>query len=204
MVLAHPGPISFVQRCGTDYVAVQWGERESADADPKWRGWDQPRSQRQQVYVALWSRMQKMRENEQNIVLEALRSCLQSTRDPLSEPMTVAELKELTEGGLIRLGAHTVTHASLSDLSLEESCRELRDSRAQCCALTDEPADGFAYPYGNLTEEVHAEVGAAKFGWACTTDEYLIDPRHADLFRLPRMTVPNEVGPAFTKCLVHT
>ena len=201
MVLACPEPQHLIQRCAGDEVELNWGAVEPGDSSDTWRGWDPPESQRQASYIALWTRMQRTSKEEREGVMEELRAKLQAEVDSLALPMTEADLSRLVEGGIMRLGAHTVNHASLSDLSLEESREEIRNSQRQCRAFTQEPVEGFAYPYGNMTPEVCQEVRAAGFSWACSTEGEFLDGEQPDFFMLPRLTVTDIAGREFAMTL---
>ncbi len=133
--------------------------------------------------------------------MSALRKRFTVQIDPLGLPMTESELATLIEGGVVRLGAHSINHASLSDLSLEESRLEIRGSQAQCQEFTAEPVDGFAYPYGNMTPDVCKEVEAAGFSWACAAEAGFVDGKPSQYFRLPRIPAPNVAGQAFATVL---
>ena len=201
MILECPQPMDCTQRCGEDEVVLHWGQSERGDDDPAWRGWAPPQSQRQTSYVALWSRMQKTTTEEREEVMSSLRERFAAEIDPLGVPMTKTELADLVEGGVVRLGAHSVHHASLSDISPEESRAEIRGSQAQCRDFTTEPVDGFAYPYGNMSPGVCQEVEAAGFAWACAAEAGFLDGKQTDYFRLPRIPAPNVAGQAFTMAL---
>ena len=72
------------------------------------------------------------------------------------------ELRALVETGLISLGSHTKTHASLPDIDPADRAAELRESRERLETLTAGPVDLLAYPSGHhdkLTEEASAGVG---------------------------------------------
>jgi peptidoglycan/xylan/chitin deacetylase (PgdA/CDA1 family) len=113
--------------------------------------------------------------------------------------LTAEELRALTATGLITLGSHTCTHASLPDVDGDERGRELRDSRAAIAALVDAPVDLIAYPSGHHdpdTEEATAGAGyraAFTFSFGRVTPatnpfaipRFCIGPDH-DSFRLAR------------------
>ena len=109
------------------------------------------------------------------------------------------ELRALTDSGLVTLGSHTTTHASLPDIDAETRARELGESRAWLQALTGAPVDLFAYPFGHHDGASEAATRAAGYRAACTftfgrvtsaTPEmaiprFCIGPDH-DRFRLAR------------------
>lgn len=77
--------------------------------------------------------------------------------------MTWDELKELRDGGLITIGAHTVTHPeNLKDLPPDVQRKELVDSKATLEAQLGIPIPYMAYPVGSadqVTEDLAREAG---------------------------------------------
>lgn len=82
---------------------------------------------------------------------EATKFCLRRHhyQKPLA-PMTPADLRQLVRLGH-KVGSHTLTHASLSDLTSEGAGRELKISRELLEAWAGAPVTTFAYPYGHNT-----------------------------------------------------
>lgn len=112
--------------------------------------------------------------------------------------MTAAELRDLAGSGLVTLGSHTQTHASLPDVDELRRTTELETSRAAIEAL-GEPNPLLAYPSGH--HDADTEAAAARAGYRAgftfrfgrvtsTTNPYAIPrfcigPDH-DKFRLAR------------------
>lgn len=106
--------------------------------------------------------------------------------------MTEAELRVWLDGGLTTIAPHTVTHRPMSQLTAGECRDELASSIARCEAIAGRTAIGFAYPYGDRSEDVAAAVRAAGLQYACSTRGAAIsDGRNADFFDLPRIHVTN-------------
>src|SRR5262249_23756537 len=63
--------------------------------------------------------------------------------------MTHKQIAELTEGNLFEIGAHTVTHVYLSQVSPELQKTEIRQSKSQLEQLTGRNVRYFAYPVGD-------------------------------------------------------
>jgi len=82
--------------------------------------------------------------------------------------LDAGELRELRASGLVTLGSHTATHASLPDVDAEHRARELADSRAWLEDLTGAPVDLFAYPFGHHDRASEAATVAAGYRAACT------------------------------------
>lgn len=77
--------------------------------------------------------------------------------EPTGRRMTALELRELSAQG-IAIGAHTVTHPRLADLSPEAQYRELAGSRATLERVAGVQVTSVAYPFGSYTG---ATLGAA-------------------------------------------
>ncbi len=100
--------------------------------------------------------------------------------------MSWDELRDLAGRG-VEIGAHTVTHPHLPQLTEAEVERELRESKERIEAEIGRPCPHLAYPYGEHTAEVRRAAAAAGFEAAFSQD-----PRPAswaDRFSLPRVAV---------------
>jgi peptidoglycan/xylan/chitin deacetylase (PgdA/CDA1 family)/GT2 family glycosyltransferase len=100
------------------------------------------------------------------------------------------QVKEM-EGEVVRFGAHTRTHPALPALPSERLAEELRGSREDLTERLGKSVPDFAYPYGELDEEVVAAVGEAGFTAACTVEPRLAGPSE-DPVRIPRIEVRAE------------
>jgi len=112
---------------------------------------------------------------------------------PDCRPLTDAELIQLTQDGLVDLGAHTATHPILSELSADAQRAEIVASRQRLEAIIQGPVLAFAYPYGqsqHFTDETVEIARAVGFRAACTTIQGSVEPGD-DLFRLRRCEVWN-------------
>jgi peptidoglycan/xylan/chitin deacetylase (PgdA/CDA1 family) len=124
--------------------------------------------------------------------------------DPAPDPdawgMTAEELQALTNGGLVDVGAHSVTHPLLSRLPATEKAKEIRQSRADCERLTGRLPAAFAFPNGDLDAESHTLVREAGFEMACTSQPDLVWDA-GDALATPRIHVSDESGPALLRRL---
>jgi peptidoglycan/xylan/chitin deacetylase (PgdA/CDA1 family) len=68
------------------------------------------------------------------------------------------------------IGAHTMSHSKLPELSAAEALVEMQHSKAALETVLDTPVISFAYPYGALNEEVKALAQKAGFTYAVATD----------------------------------
>lgn len=71
------------------------------------------------------------------------------------------QLKEIVRSGLVEIGAHTVHHAYLTSLNLNQAKGEIYSSKLMLEQQLNIPVMSFAYPYGafnlNLIKEVRDE-----------------------------------------------
>ena len=87
---------------------------------------------------------------------------------PTVDLMDWNEIAELAEDG-IDFGAHTVTHADLSDLPHENAVEEIIDSKSVIESHLGREVSFFAYPYGKLDDKVRSVV-QEDFSGACSTE----------------------------------
>jgi peptidoglycan/xylan/chitin deacetylase (PgdA/CDA1 family) len=115
--------------------------------------------------------------------------------DPVHDnvAMTREELRSLATGGLITIGAHTVTHPVLSALTPEAAAHEIRRSKLDLQEILGAPVTSFAYPYGYrgaYTAQNVADVRAAGLADAYSNFGGAVRP-HADPYELNRILVRN-------------
>lgn len=113
--------------------------------------------------------------------------------------MTATELGALTRSGLVTIGSHTKSHASLPDTEPDVRRAELLESRLALEQLCDMPVDLLAYPSGHHDADTEQATAAAGYRAGFTfsfgrvtsaTDAYAV-PRFCmtadhDRFRLAR------------------
>ena len=159
-------------------------------------------SDRQHAYRAIWEKLQPLPEDQRTAALDALAEALgrpavvRGSHRILAAP----EVAELAAGGLIEIGAHTVTHARLTGLGAREQLREMTESKAALEALLERPVTSFAYPFGDHDPAAVRCAGDAGFSLACTTEERPVS-RRDDPLALPRFAVGNLDGDGFLSWL---
>lgn len=119
---------------------------------------------------------------------------------PHYRPVTTDEVRTLDAGGLVRVGAHTVTHPDMSRLPYEKQLTEINRSKAQLEEILGRPVDTFAYPYGYYSKDCPKILADAGFDGACTTKPDLVWPG-TNPFLIPRYTVFDWDGDEFHKKL---
>ncbi len=82
--------------------------------------------------------------------------------------VTAAQVREADRSG-IEIGAHSVTHADLTRISVARVRSELVDSKRFLEQLIGHPVVSFCYPSGKVNWAVSSEVAAAGFHGAMTT-----------------------------------
>src|SRR6185312_11109546 len=102
--------------------------------------------------------------------------------------LSAEQVQALALGGLVEIGAHTVTHPALPALSADGQRNEVGASRARLEEILGASVTSFAYPYGALTTESAAIVRDAGFDCACATVSGLVE-HGSDRFELPRVQV---------------
>ena len=107
------------------------------------------------------------------------------------------ELRSLDSHPLITLGCHTVSHPSLSSLSIDEACEEIKKNKLQMEAELGREIKTFAYPYGDCAhvgEREHSLIREAGFSLAFSTNyghilPTVFDPESNKKFSLPRVSI---------------
>ena len=165
-----------------------------------WRAWRAPRTEREQLYYAVWERLRPLRAPERDDAMAQLREVFRAPA-PHSDnlPMTASEIRELAADRLFEIGGHTATHSLLPQLTPAERRRDILDGRTACERLTDQPATGFAYPHGASDADSWAAVAECGFQWACTTQSRPVAAAEPDWYALPRIPVFDWDAPAFER-----
>ena len=91
------------------------------------------------------------------------------------------------------IGAHTVTHPKLTQVSPETAREEMDASRIYLEELIGKRVVSFAYPKGNYDAGVRDITASLGFDVAVTTEEGLV-PAEPDWLALPRVWVSNRLS----------
>lgn len=101
--------------------------------------------------------------------------------------MTDQQVKEVRSEGF-EIGAHTLTHPRLNDLSKDEIEEEIIGSKISIENLLGEKIISFSYPYGILEEHSHSIAASSSFKFACGV--FSGPPRFGeDWFNIHRLAV---------------
>jgi len=113
------------------------------------------------------------------------------------------ELTKLTEGALVEVGAHTVTHPVLSSLPAFAQRTEIRGSKAMLQEALGGPVTSFAYPHGTRQDYTTESTEIVREeGFACAVSVYFGRVNAwTDLYQLPRVVAEDYDGDEFEKRL---
>lgn len=156
---------------------------------------------RQRLLRELHQLVRPLSERERRPVMRQVSAWAgRASTGPADREMTERELIQLADGGLVRVGAHTVTHPFLANLSTEEQQAEICQSKEFLEKVLDQPVTSFSYPNGSLDSRTPDLVKQAGFAVACSS---FVDAAGyaSDRFRLPRLWVRNHNGEAFSRWL---
>ena len=172
---------------------------EAAPDDPM--SWDITKpvvTERQRVYLELGGFLRRLTATERETALAQLRE--QFGAEPLvretHRPLKAAELRELHDGGVIEIGAHTQSHQLLSELTTAAQDEEIRGSKSSLEQLCGGEVRSFSYPFGTtgaFTDDTERAVRDAGFLGACTTEFGMVVP-WMDRFAVPRCPTEDVSG----------
>ena len=160
----------------------------------RWRAWTKSPDSRYSLYRSLWELLHPLLDGERHKVLEELRvwAGAELAVRPTHLPLSVEEVVALKEGGLVEVGAHTVTHSALATLPAAAQREEIWQSKARLEEILGSPLNSFSYPHGSLSSETMAIVQEAGFSCACSGSTRL-----TNRFELPRVSIQDWDGDEF-------
>jgi peptidoglycan/xylan/chitin deacetylase (PgdA/CDA1 family) len=155
---------------------------------------------RHQIFRVLYRELLVMPHQQRRSTLESLRTWAgaEATARASHRILSQEEVVRLAEGGLVEIGAHTMTHPVLGSLSRAGQAEEIRGSKDQLEDILGHTVTSFAYPYGtrarnDYTPETVELVRDAGFACGCSN---LATPVHqgSDTYQLSRATVKDWDG----------
>ena len=156
------------------------------------QAWKSEPGSRLHFYYSVWQQLQPLSPAQRQPLLKQIKiwANQSSTLRPTHRPLTIAELSQIEEGGIIELGAHTVSHPLLSEQSIAVQQEEIKQSKLDLERLLKHPVHSFAYPFGAYRDETVPLVKEAGFDYACSTVETTVWQK-SDRWQLPRFEVQN-------------
>jgi peptidoglycan/xylan/chitin deacetylase (PgdA/CDA1 family) len=213
-LLLRPGRLPPVLKLeiGSEIRRLELGEDAvyTAQVAADRSGWtvldDHDPGPRQRIYRELAAALRLLDETTRERALHSLRSVGERSDDTdgdLPRALTVEELRRLAGGDLIDIGAHTVTHPTLSTLAPDLQGEEITGSRQQLESALGRSIASFAYPYGGASDfdQTTARiVRDAGFDHACANFSSRLGSG-TDTYSLPRVLVRDFGGPEFARRL---
>ena len=170
---------------------------------PKWDDpfCDEP-NPRYRAFQDLHRMLCPLGHKEQESVLEVLKAQAGTNGKVRAgyQAMTSDEVSQLSEGGLVEIGSHTVNHPVLSAQPTNVQRWEMQESKRKLEKILGQVVRTFCYPFGDACEttiQLAQEVG---FEAACSTDRRLVRG-HAHPFQLPRCFVGDWDRDEFASCI---
>lgn len=211
-LLLWPGTLPRTLRLQVDGVVREWdlGDADhyrKADArrHRRWTTNLAPPTARHALYIELWRMMQPMAEVDRRELFADVSSWARdsSTMATDAQVLSPDELQALSSGGLIEIGAHTITHPMLAALPTAAQEQEIRQSKSWLEQALGSAVTSFSYPFGsesNYTRDTVALVRGAGFERACSTRPSAVT-RDSDPYQLPRLHVEDWNGDEFASRL---
>lgn len=164
---------------------------------PSWRAWHvyggDPPSPRHAVMRELSALLRPLANGTREEILDRLAAWAKAPVDPPAGDRVLDEtgVRMLAAGGLVDVGAHTMSHPVLSTLADDEQEREIGDSKKKLEEILGAPVGTFAYPHGareDYTPHSVAAVRRAGFALSCSNFPGMAT-RGTNPFELPRHLV---------------
>jgi peptidoglycan/xylan/chitin deacetylase (PgdA/CDA1 family) len=157
---------------------------------------------RHQLFKALFERLLPLAVHERQACLQAVRQWagLDTPGRATHRALTTSELRELQQGGLVEIGAHTFTHPTLASLSPADQQVEIRQSKQILESCLGQRVTSFAFPSGSYNPETLQILQEEEFGCACNSQTAPVWPG-TDRFQMPRLGVRDMKVAAFVRWL---
>lgn len=185
--------------------AAKYGPNDPArDCSWNYGQMDDPTA-RHTIFRSVHQLLKHLDQDERRKVLRDLAAwaCADTSARPTHRLLSAAETVQLAEGGLVEVGAHTMTHPVLSALPVTKQREEIGQSKSDLERILGHPVTSFAYPHGlnaDYTQETVMLVRKSGFECACAAWPGTIRSG-VDVHQLPRFIVRDEDGETFAKRL---
>jgi len=209
-LLLQPGTLPETLCLNVNGNSYQWALGEAAhyseDDCQRHRYWkvgqkDNP-GPRQHLHRSLYQLLHALPEGERRKVLDELLAWagIELLGRPTHRSLLPDEVVHMVEGGLVEVGAHTVTHPVLATLPVTAQRDEIHRSKASLEEILGHAVTSFSYPHGSYTLETIALLREAGFTQACSSIADVVW-QSTDGFQLPRRVVKDWDGDAFARQL---
>ncbi|QHG19852.1 polysaccharide deacetylase family protein [Nostoc sp. ATCC 53789] len=157
---------------------------------------------RHTLYRSLYQLLQFLPIYERNKLLDEL--AIWANAEPVGRSthrsLSKEEMLALESGGLIEIGAHTVTHPFLSQLPIASQQDEIQHSKDYLEKILGHVITSFSYPHGSYTNETTSIVQETGFTCACSSIVGKVQ-QNSSFFLLPRVVVEDWDGETFAHWL---
>ncbi len=212
-LLLHPGCLPETLRLNINGKLHAWQLDGALRYDEKsyrsYAGWsvahkDDP-TPRHKLYRSLFQALFSLPDEQRRRLVDELLTAagLETSGRPTHRVLSPEEMIRLTDGALVEVGSHTMTHTVLSTLPAGLQAREISQSKLRLEEILGRRVESFAYPHGgpsHYTQETVAAVREAGFHCACVAFAGLIG-RTPDPWQLPRFLVRDWGGEEFDRRL---
>jgi len=209
-LLLRSGPLPESLRLTVDGNAMSWQLDGAVPYDEeRYRDWNvelegNP-TPRHTLYRSLSQFLRPLAESERHQVIQELQTWagVNGVGRLTHRVLSPEEILRLAEGGLVNIGAHSLTHGALSSLSVTGQRVEVEGSKRRLEKILGRPVKSFAYPFGSrsdYTPESVTLVREAGFDFACANFPGIVW-RSSDHFQLPRLLVRDWDGEVFERQL---
>jgi peptidoglycan/xylan/chitin deacetylase (PgdA/CDA1 family) len=159
-------------------------------------------NRRYDFYLKVYKLMQFLPDHERDQALKQISLIIdyKTSNRSINLSLTSSDLIRLEEGGLIEVGAHTISHPHLSRMAFNIKKDEIQSSKNYLENILGHKVDSFAYPHGSYDRNTISLVKESGFNCACSSIFGRIK-RNNNLYLLPRVNIKDCDGESFQRWL---
>ncbi len=197
-LLLQSGRLPNVLQLNINGRTYQWELGEATDYSEansqRDRSWRMEKGQdptpRHALYRSLYQQLQFLPIHEREKLLDEIRvwANAEVVGRSTHRSLSLEEMLALESGGLIEIGAHTVTHPFLSKLPIASQRDEIQQSKDYLEKILGHSVTSFSYPNGSYALETNSIVREVGFNCACCSVADRVQ-RNSNCFLLPRVVV---------------
>ena len=155
------------------------------------------RGQKRAVKFKIQAYMTELNNEEKKKLLQQLSKKLNVDLSNFVQQLFLSwdQIREMNKDPLITIGSHSLSHARLTDISINDAAKEIIESKKRIESELGEEITSFCYPDGCVSEEIKLLVKNAGYssGLAVSTPGVLSDLNKIgdDVFELRRIQMPD-------------
>jgi peptidoglycan/xylan/chitin deacetylase (PgdA/CDA1 family) len=202
-VLLQAGRLPRTLELNLDGALFKWNLEESATFTEqdcrRYQAWraeeNHDPTPRHALFRAIYAILHPLPQEAKRLVLDQLSVWANSRSEVRAEdrPLSADELMSLEEGGVVEVGAHTVSHPVLSALPAAVQRDEIIRGRVRLEEILGHAVTHFSYPHGRYSDETVGILRSSGFASACSSRSGFVNS-DTDSFQLPRMQIGNWNG----------